>query len=316
MQDIGASATLYPFAYDVARDRLMLVPMDVGSYRAASFLDLRLGLSGRWFTASSIEAAMAKGHAARPLHFIFHAGHVGSTLLSRLLDEAAGVLSLREPMPLRALAEMRDADNPLFQTRLETMLKLWERGFPDTRAVILKATSSTARIAEELFAARSASKAVLLNVGAETYLATMLAGENSAADLNALGPERWGRLQRLLGHGIPRPENLGELIAMSWAAETLTQRKAAASLGARLLPIDFDRMLGDIGNTLERVLKHFDLSGDGAAIAASGSLNRYSKAPEHAYSPSLRSQLLVQAQKAFEREIVDALEWLSRIGMD
>jgi len=313
MQDIGASAALYPFAFDVARDRLMLVPMDADAYRAASFLDARLGLAGRWFTAASVEAAMAEAHDARPLHFIFHAGHVGSTLLSRLLDEVRGVLPLREPMPLRDLAMLSGGERRNYSSRLELMLKLWERGFADTRTVILKATSFTQRIAEDLLIARPMAKAIMLNVSAETYLATMLAGENSAADLNALGPERWHRLQGLLGQAVPRPQTLGELIAMSWAAETLTQRQAVAGFSARILPLDFDAAIGNLEDTLRRVLNHFDLDGNPRAIVDSAVLKRYSKAPEHEYSPELRSQLLAQARKNLGREIENALEWLSTV---
>ena len=36
--------------------------------------------------------------------WIFHIGHVGSTLVSRLLGELAGVLAIREPRLLRDLA--------------------------------------------------------------------------------------------------------------------------------------------------------------------------------------------------------------------
>ena len=43
-----------------------------------------------------------------PIHFIFHSGHVGSTLLSRLLEEVPSQLGLREPLPLRSLAELHD----------------------------------------------------------------------------------------------------------------------------------------------------------------------------------------------------------------
>jgi len=56
-----------------------------------------------------------------------------------LLDEAEGVLSLREPLPLRTIAEN------FSEPRLDLLLRLWERGFANTQAVILKATSATER---------------------------------------------------------------------------------------------------------------------------------------------------------------------------
>ena len=68
----------------------------------------------------------ARDRDPRPLHFIFHTGHVGSTLVSRLLDETGAVLSLREPSPLRTLAETSDAlhlpESRIGQARFDELL--------------------------------------------------------------------------------------------------------------------------------------------------------------------------------------------------
>ena len=48
-----------------------------------------------WAPAPTAEAP------AQPPHFIFHLGHVASTLLARSLDEVRGTLVLREPALLR-----------------------------------------------------------------------------------------------------------------------------------------------------------------------------------------------------------------------
>lgn len=307
MSELGASAALYPFALDAARDALMLLPMSEAQYRAASFLDERLGRRGSWTPAASVAQAMSGGRDVRPLHFIFHAGHVGSTLLSRLLDETGEVLPLREPLALRTIAS--DFSEP----RLELLLKLWERGFESTRAVVLKATSATERLAATLLAMRPRSKAVLLNVSAESYIASLLAGENSAADLNAHGAERLHRLGKFVDRP-PRPTTLGELAAMSWLAERLTQAEASRELGGRVLAIDFDSMLDALPQTLAQVLAHFGLSPEQAGrLADSAVLSRYSKAPEHAYSPALRRQLLAQARANYRAEIAAALAWIEAL---
>ncbi len=307
LDELASSPALYPFAYDPARDALMLVRMDEAAYRAASFLDERMNLHGEWASAAAVEQAMTGARDVRNLHFIFHAGHVGSTLLSRLLDETGGVLSLREPLPLRVVAEH------FSPSRLELLLRLWERGFENTRAVVLKATSSTERLATTLLAMRPQARAVMLNVGAESYLATMLAGENSAADLNAQGAERMRRLSAMLASPPPGPRSLGELIAMSWAAERLTQTHAAQALGERVVSIDFDAMLEDVGATVARVLVHLGIAAPATGKAYDEILARYSKAPEHAYSPSLRKNLLAQARGNFGPEIREALVWLDRL---
>ena len=306
MQGLARSAALYPFALDPARDALMLVEMAEADYRAASFLDERLGKRGAWVPAAQVAEALSGARDVRALHFIFHAGHVGSTLLSRMLDETGAVLSLREPLPLR---------DPAVQEYLETMLRLWERGFPDTEAVVLKATSAAERFAPHLLAMRPDARAVLLNVSAESYLATMLAGANSAVDLNAQGPERWHRLGGPLGAPVPQPKTLGELAAMSWLAERLTQAQIAQAFGARVLAVDFDRMLASPAQALSDVLRHLGLSPDtAAAIAAGSSLTRYSKAPEQAYGPALRRRVLDDARRLYPSEIKAALGWLEALG--
>lgn len=306
-EGLGQSPALYPFAFDPARDALLFVAMDRAAYRAASFLDERMRPGGgAWLSAGDTAGALEGARDIRPLHFIFHAGHVGSTLLSRLVEDAARVLSLREPLPLRTIAGGFDARAPGVEARLEMLLRLWERGFDGDAAVVLKATSSTQRLAVTLLAMRPLARAVMLNVSAESYLATMLAGENSAADLNAQGPERLRRASLLIGAEVPRPQSLGELAAMSWLAEALTQDDAARRLGGRVLRIDFDAMLEAPSETLARVLAHFEVGG----TAALDALSRYSKAPEQAYSPELRRRVLDQARGNFAPEIRDALAWL------
>ncbi len=108
---LAASPDVYLQKIDLARDAALLVQLSERAYRAASFLDDRIltpDVKGGWASLPSVlEAARAIGER-KPLHFIFHTGHVGSTLLSRLLDESGCVLSLREPLPLRTLADARD----------------------------------------------------------------------------------------------------------------------------------------------------------------------------------------------------------------
>src|SRR4029079_6763913 len=137
--------------------------------------------------------------------------HVGSTLVSRLLDASGAVLSLREPLPLRTLAEASESlglEESLLsegqcEQLLDTFARLWCRGYPATRCVIVKATSATARLAPWLLGGRPTSRACYLNVRAEPYLATLLAGANSAADLRGHGAERMRRLRRSFATPLP-----------------------------------------------------------------------------------------------------------------
>src|SRR5438874_2465213 len=155
--ELAGSASLYAQKLDVDRGALFLVRLEPSQYRAASFLDDRI-LDGAvaigWVPYAPVEA-VARHIIPLPLHFIFHAGHVGSTLLSRLLDEVPGLLGLREPLPLRRLADLHDrqGDDARFRGLLATLLSLWGRGFDGSEMVVLKATSNTGRIAPQLLQA-------------------------------------------------------------------------------------------------------------------------------------------------------------------
>jgi hypothetical protein len=200
---------------------------------------------------------------------------------------------------------------------LEILLRLWERGFGDSEAVILKATSTAERLGPKLLALRGNSRALTLNVTAESYLATMLAAENSAVDLNAYGPERFHRLGRLLNAAPPRPASLGELAAMSWLVERLTQDDLLHAFGERILPLDFDAVLQNTGMALVKILAHLQIPAtleEAAAIASGPVIARYSKAPEHAYSAQLRADRLAEAKRLYGAEIRAALIWLGQLG--
>ena len=116
-----------------------------------------------------------------------------------------------------------------FDGLLDTLLRLWGRGYAATRAVVIKATSSAARLAPVLLERSAASRAIYLNLRAEPALATLLAGANSLIDLRGHGAERHRRLAGRVGAAIAPLYTLspGELAAMSWLAESLTGREDA-----------------------------------------------------------------------------------------
>jgi len=317
--EISASPRLYPQKLDAERDQVFLVRMEEAAYRAASFLDDRIltpATRGAWAPWSMVADAMKTTITQRPLHFIFHTGHVGSTLLSRLIDETGATLGLREPLPLRTLAELSDAGSPQFDARLPTFFKLWRRAFFTNKAIVLKATSSNGRIAPRLLDASATSKAIYLNLRAEPYLATLLAGANALVDLRGFEADRARRVRAAIGD-MPDPASLGELAAMSWLAESLAQQAAVRAHPGRVMPLNFDELLGRLNHTMYAVLDHLGVPyppGFGAAIGKSPVLTRYSKAPEHAYSATLRQQLLLQARAGHALEIRTGLIWLERIA--
>ena len=327
---LPSSPDAYPQAADFARGLVLVIRMNERAYRAASFLDDRIlgpGTEGAWIATPAAAQAAREATGLKPLHFIFHSGHVGSTLLSRLLDETGTVLGLREPLPLRTLADAADVlgrpesllGGAQFEGLLDTFLRLWSRGYAATRAVVVKATSSAGRLAPRLLAASPASRAAYMNVGAETYLATLLGGPNSIADLRGHGP---GRMRRLLaGRSLPvaplHALSPGELAALGWLVESLAQSAALEAGGARTLALDFDAFLADVPGQLARVLAHFGLPHDDAmlrALAGNAVLARYSKAPELPFPPGERAQRLAESRREHGAEIAKGRAWLDGLA--
>jgi hypothetical protein len=320
----------YPQKLDFVRSCILQIELDEPTYRAASFLDDRIlgpGTRGAWLPIERIAVQAQRGLPARPLHFILHTGHVGSTLLSRLLDTTGSVLSLREPLPLRTLAEAHDVlgqpeslvSEAQFERVLDTFARLWSRGYTATRCVVLKATSAAARVAPRFLQLNTASRAVYLNLRAEPYLATLLAGANSPVDLRGHAVERMRRLRTRIGTPLAPLHTLtpGELTALSWLAESLTRREILDQWPERVLAVDFDLLLGDLPRVMGQIVGHLLLPADPGWLAGLGSnpaLARYSKSPDHDYSPALRAQVLDQARRDHLDEIRRGIDWLASLA--
>ena len=330
LAQLPASPDAYPQKLDLVRGSVLLVRLNQALYQAASFLDDRIlgpGIPGAWVPLASLADAASRTSAGRPVHFIFHTGHVGSTLLSRLLDETGVILSLREPLPLRSLAEAHDVlkqpesllSDPHFDRLLAMFMRLWSRGYAATRAVVVKATSSAGRLALPLLAGNEAARAVYMNLRAEPYLATLLAGQNSPTDLRGHGPERMRRLQSRVAVALSplHALSIGELAALSWLAESLTQRETTQQLAGRVVALDFDDFLTDVAGSMGRILGHFRMPSDErylSAVALSPSLMRYSKAPEYAYTPAVRAEVLRDSRRDNREEIRKGMDWLGRLA--
>lgn len=317
---------------DFARGAILVLRLDASAIRAASFLDDRIltpQSEGRWVGFDDLAALFTPRPSPLPLHFIFHSGHVGSTLISRLLDDVGGVLGLREPLPLRVLSQAQ-ADlgaahallgEEAWTALLEMQIAGWARGFPDTRAVVVKATSSAAVCCDPLLNASPGSKALHLNLRPEPYLATLLAGENTPLDLRGQAQARMKRLAARVSVPV-RPLHtlgLGEIAAMSWAVETLTHCTSSLNFSDRVLRIDFDDFLAAPGQSLHAICSHFGLDAPGSFFETIGSnptLTRYSKAPEHAYTPQLRGEILTASRARNGEEIRRGMAWLAALARD
>ena len=148
-KEIARDARWLAQALDPAAGQVRLIAMDRDSYRAASFLDDRMlqqPVDAQLVPWPDVEAAVS-GEMRSDARWIFHIGHVGSTLVSRLLGELPGVLGVREPRLLRDVASIPPEVRKRYIAQVP---KLMSRTFAADEMACVKATSFVSEIAPEL----------------------------------------------------------------------------------------------------------------------------------------------------------------------
>jgi hypothetical protein len=318
---------MFPHALDPHSDSVSFVDLTRAEYEKASFLD------GRILTAQTpirtlpwrqvAEAVELAGLEER-CGLIFHIGHVGSTLLSRLIGAHPGAFALREPGILRTFAQIMSepAGMPAtwngddIERRLSSMLKLFSRTFNGGQLAVIKATSFVSELGEALLARAARPRAVLMYVSPESYLATILGGPNSREEAKILAPSRLRRLHKRLGREVWSAASLseGERLALAWVCEMSGLAAAAGSAGERVARVNFDEFLVDPSSLLG-IFRHFGIDANAAevrTIIGGADMRRYSKAPEYAYDQALRAAVLNQARELHGHEIRRGLAWLDR----
>ena len=308
-QEIWRDACWLAQAVDPNAGLIRFVEMTAEDYREASFLDDRMFEKPRTshlLTWGEVAEAMP-ADARNDARWIFHIGHVGSTLVARLLGELGGVLSIREPRAFRDLlffpAEVRAKFIPTIQA-------LFSRTFAPKQSALVKTTSAVSEIGGELL--EKGQSALFLYTKPRSFISGILAGENSRTELARMSDLR---RQRLASRGLQLPESRGDADAAAgaWACE-MTALEAAAG-GRNVLWADFDNVLGDLDGWLQKMARHFDFAAsdqDLRAVASGPLTRRYSKATEHEYSADLRGSLLTGAEQRHRSDIDSALAMLAK----
>jgi hypothetical protein len=317
-ESLARSPELFPHSVDANGERIAFIRLKREDYEKASFLDARIlipGTSVDLIPWTEVAAALQSVDVEERCSFIFHIGHVGSTLLARLIGAHPSAFVLREPLLLRSFAQM--IPGAVSDARLSDTLKLFSRTFEASQRTVIKATSFVSELSAKLLARISAPKAVMMSVRPESYFATILGGPNSRQETKALAPSRLMRLQRRLGEQPWELASLseGEILAVSWACEMTALTDGSRVAGSRVLWLDFDQFLVSPAQSLTAVLRHLEFEAPAqtvASILAGPDMRRYSKAPEHAYDAQLRSDVLNHARAMHGSEIRRGLLWLER----
>jgi hypothetical protein len=317
VDDLVRSPAWFPLE-PLGDDAVRLVRLDEAAYRAASFLDQRL--LGEGLAQSACALTLVQAAAARLVprsHYIFHTGHVGSTLISRLIGAHADYFSLREPALLRTLALQSPSASGGMS--LEVVLALLGRTWQTSQRALIKVTSFVSELAEAVLATDSRSVAILMFTDPLSFLRGILAGPNSRIEARQLAAARLERLVKRLGAGDWRPDARaeGEWIAMSWLCEMTALDQAAVRFASRVRWVNFDAFLGEPSAGLQaifRILGSEPATSEIEALVSGPLMRQYSKAPEHPYDAALRRAVLASADHEHAQEIRRGMHWLGQVA--
>lgn len=327
LQNLDADKEIFPHQFDIFSDKILLVKLSDQEIRHASFLDQRAltpQTQGAWLPWNDITQSIPDRPYAAP-HFIFHMGHCGSTLLSRLLEQLSPMRALREPLVLRSLAEEQAHQSTGlsfwnkqdFLNRFDQLLYLLSR--PPTPCII-KATSMCTDLMKVALTRATETKVAFVFIPPETYISALLGGSNALTDLRGFARIRATRLQQMLKTPISLASlSLGQLAAMSWLCETASACQAldnAPKKGA-IKTINFDNFLIAPQQQLTSLSQHFNIQINEetiSAVLASDVMRTYSKAPEHPYDTDLRRKILQDSMINYASEINNGIVWLKEMS--
>lgn len=313
--EIFFSPRLFPMVRSADGELVNFVRLSESDYRRASFMDQRMlddaNNEGIKFRSGNVPWSLLSPWLQElPVRcdFIFHVSHAGSTLLSRILGEHPDCFAVREPWILRSLVEPEAYD------QVRGYLALWSRTFHPNQRSVIKATSFVSQIGASLMQIASDSRAILMYVPAETFLASVLDG--SMGDIDSSAGQRLDRLKKksAFEHITLNRLSPGERAAMSWYAEMESLRLLQQLFPERTLLMDFDRFLNARENHIRNAAQFLGLIGHELEMLENPYVNRYAKKIEVSYDAEFRLQLLTQSKAKNAQEIERGLRWLKAIG--
>lgn len=316
-----ADPDFLPFDIDLEGGRALFVRLDRAQRNAAPFLDQRAlndGTEGVWIPIVSLSDADGEPRAS--CDFIFHMGHVGSTLVSRLIASWPAMQVLREPQALKTIARHADPRGRMDDSTervLNGLLKRLAWPQPPHVRVLVKASSSCNNLIEPLLTRNVGTRALLVQVGLESYLATLLKSPVSIADAAASAPTRYRYLAAEIDKSLPELSSLDDasLCAMCWLSDHIRYRRLASGpLAARVKIFDFEEVLASPAAALGQMAQMLDLDAAGVAAAVESEWwHRYSKSGAHAYSPSDRTHDQALARQRFGNGIAAGRRWVQSV---
>lgn len=308
------------FDLQISQRKALWLRLNEQDLAAASFLDQRVLAQAQSKLRTPLEWLAEVPQRTQPLRWVFHCGHVGSTLLSRLL-QSASTRVLREPQVLRTLAAARrEAQFPWspwsvsdwWQQWAAPSLQLLARHRSDEQGTLIKATSSTSHLLPDILQQRSEDRAILLAAPLDLYLAAFQISASAQQDLQAFAPARWQTFQGWCGRPLPSLDRMkpAQISAMSWLVTVAPLVRALQAHPERCQALDFAQLMDAPRACAQDCAQHLHWP---EPPHLSPWLNHYAKDPSQRYNSAQRWQQLSAARELLVNQAEGLMAWLAHV---
>ncbi len=311
--------------YDIVapRDECLWLKLNESILRHASFLDQRILPEAQQKLKTPLSVIHQAVLKQEYLAHIFHCGHVGSTLLSRILAGTDRVLPVREPLVLRTLSAVGiETDKPWSvwdRTKWESILSrvyaVLSRPYRSGQTVLVKATSICTNLIDSVLVARPHDKIIGIYATFDLYFAAMTRDPSLMLDLNGHLVARFKEYDRLSGgsHFALHELDPLQIIALSWLVNLQPMLNAASHTPERVQLVDF---AGLMENTIEESHRSaaflgFPLPDDIDTIRRS-----YAKKQDMGFDPQRRWKELLELARSQKQVRKMARSWLDQVIED
>jgi len=319
-QQLWADHEVMPFDVQLPQQKALWVRVPAPLVKRASFLDQRVLPEAAAKLRTPLSWLQQAPPTSAPLRWIFHCGHVGSTLLSRLLDTPKARV-LREPQILRSLASSRReagfawspwSVDEWWQQWAAPSLSLLARHRSDEHGVLIKATSATAHLMPDILHRRSQDRALALAMPLDLYLAAMHISPAAMQDIHGFAPARIQQLRQSLQRPPAALSGLSQdqLVAISWLVTLWPMAQAIDASPQRARWVQFADLMEQPQATAEQCSDALNWCG---SVEPGGLMNHYAKDPSRRFDSQARWRQLDTLRQQLKPKAQALSAWLVEV---
>lgn len=322
LDDYVSDAAWIPHAYDPDRDAFVFARLPRDVQRRVAFIDRRF--VPKQLLSPPVPIADLPldviDERSGPLHFIFHTGFCGSTLLSRALDIPGVSMGLKEPAVLTSMARALHGGHEIAEP-LDLSLRLLSRPLVAGETQIVKPSNATNSLAREMMRSIRSAKALVLYSDLQEFLCALvrrnlqgrIMGRNFFCGFLPAIP-----LQNRMGRDELMKHTDLQIAAHAWLMQVAALERLTQRFGPDRVRFMKDTTLfHERPKTLQRVADFFGLNMTPEQIdslARSGVFDEEAKRPGAPFDAAKREEDRLLANTTYADELEHAQNWARELA--